>query len=121
MAPSKKRRNKRGVSGSYIIMGIIALAYSGVFPLFGIFHIAKFAFTVWAVGKVFKTIVRKMHAKEDAEAERLEEEERKRKAEERKAKRLEDPSGERTSSRSGDLRSDRYHRKQLQSDLQMRD
>ncbi|MBR5230635.1 MAG: 5-bromo-4-chloroindolyl phosphate hydrolysis family protein [Clostridia bacterium] len=89
MAPSKKRRNKRGVSGSYIIMGIIALAYSGVFPLFGIFHIAKFAFTVWAVGKVFKMIVRKMHAKEDAEAERLEEEERMRKAEERKAKRLE--------------------------------
>ena len=41
MAPKKSfRRQRRGLSGAFIAMGIMSLIYSGVFPLFRLFDYA---------------------------------------------------------------------------------
>lgn len=65
--PQKKsyRRQKRGLSGAFIAMGIISLIYSGVFPLFRFFDYAVLAVIIGVVGKVWRTASQKAHQKED--------------------------------------------------------
>ena len=97
MPPRKsKRRARRGMPGAFIAMGIFSLFYSGLFPLFRLFDYALLAVFMTAVGKIFRSLSRKIHEKEDeawerAEAEReqreLEREEKERKAREAAEKR----------------------------------
>lgn len=74
--PQKKsyRRQKRGLSGAFIAMGIVSLIYSGVFPLFRLFDYAVLAVIMGVVGKVWRTASQKAHQKEDEAFERAEEE-----------------------------------------------
>ena len=91
--PQKKsfRRQKRGLSGAFIAVGIISLIYSGVFPLFRLFDYAVLAVILGVVGKAWRSASQKKHQKEDeayeqaaAEVERqqLEKAEKERKARE---------------------------------------
>ena len=91
--PQKKsfRRQKRGLSGAFIAVGVISLIYSGVFPLFRLFDYAVLAVILGVVGKAWRSASQKKHQKEDeayeqaaAEVERqqLEKAEKERKARE---------------------------------------
>ena len=46
----RNRRPKRGLSGAFIVMGIMSLLYSGVFPLFRLFDYAVLALVMLVVG-----------------------------------------------------------------------
>ena len=91
--PQKKsyRRQKRGLSGAFIAVGVISLIYSGVFPLFRLFDYAVLAVILGVVGKAWRSASQKKYQKEDeayeqaaAEVERqqLEKAEKERKARE---------------------------------------
>ena len=83
----RNRRPKRGLSGAFIVMGIMSLLYSGVFPLFRLFDYAVLALVMLGAGKIYRTVVKKIHQKEDEAAE--EEERRERQREEYARKRRE--------------------------------
>ena len=71
MAPKKSfRRQRRGLSGAFIAMGIMSLIYSGVFPLFRLFDYAVLFVIITALGSVWRSASRKAHQKEDEEYER---------------------------------------------------
>ena len=46
----RNRRPKRGLSGAFIVMAIMSLLYSGVFPLFRLFDYAVLALVMLIVG-----------------------------------------------------------------------
>lgn len=77
-----KRRSKRGLSGAFLVAGLISLLYSGLFPLFRLFDYAVLALLMLAGGKIFRAVVKKIHQKEDEAAE---EEERRREQEREEA------------------------------------
>ena len=83
----RNRRPKRGLSGAFIVMGIMSLLYSGVFPLFRLFDYAVLALVMLGAGKIYRAVVKKIHQKEDEAAE--EEERRERQREEYARKRRE--------------------------------
>ena len=83
----RNRRPKRGLSGAFIVMGIMSLLYSGVFPLFRLFDYAVLALVMLGAGKIYRAVVNKIHQKEDEAAE--EEERRERQREEYARKRRE--------------------------------
>ena len=83
----RNRRPKRGLSGAFIVMGIMSLLYSGVFPLFRLFDYAVLALVMLGAGKICRAVVKKIHQKEDEAAE--EEERRERQREEYARKRRE--------------------------------
>lgn len=83
----RNRRPKRGLSGAFIVMGIMSLLYSGVFPLFRLFDYAVLALVMLGAGKIYRVVVKKIHQKEDEAAE--EEERRERQREEYARKRRE--------------------------------
>lgn len=83
----RNRRPKRGLSGAFIVMGIMSLLYSGVFPLFRLFDYAVLALVMLGAGKIYRAAVKKIHQKEDEAAE--EEERRERQREEYARKRRE--------------------------------
>lgn len=83
----RNRRPKRGLSGAFIVMGIMSLLYSGVFPLFRLFDYAVLALVMLGAGKIYRAVVKKSHQKEDEAAE--EEERRERQREEYARKRRE--------------------------------
>ena len=62
----RNRRPKRGLSGAFIVMGIMSLLYSGVFPLFRLFDYAVLALVMLGAGKIYRAVVKKIHQKEDA-------------------------------------------------------
>jgi len=75
MSPKKSyRRQKRGLSGAFIAMGIVSLMYGGIFPLFRIFDYAMLAVIMMIVGKVWRAASQKAHEKEDEAWEKAEEE-----------------------------------------------
>lgn len=108
MAQKKSyRRQRRGLSGAFIAMGVLSLIYSGVFPLFRLFDYAVLAVIMGVVGKVWRAASQKAHQKEDeafeqAELEReraeLEKQEKARKAQEEAARR----EAERAKATTGD-------------------
>lgn len=108
MAQKKSyRRQRRGLSGAFIAMGVLSLIYSGVFPLFRLFDYAVLAVIMGVVGKVWRAASQKAHQKEDeafeqAEREReraeLEKQEKARKAQEEAARR----EAERAKATTGD-------------------
>ena len=83
----RNRRPKRGLSGAFIVMGIMSLLYSGVFPLFRLFDYAVLALVMLGAGKIYRAVVKKIPQKEDEAAE--EEERRERQREEYARKRRE--------------------------------
>ena len=83
----RNRRPKRGLSGAFIVMGIMSLLYSGVFPLFRLFDYAVLALVMLGAGTIYRAVVKKIHQKEDEAAE--EEERRERQREEYARKRRE--------------------------------
>ena len=83
----RNRRPKRGLSGAFIVMGIMSLLYSGVFPLFRLFDYAVLALVMRGAGTIYRAVVKKIHQKEDEAAE--EEERRERQREEYARKRRE--------------------------------
>ena len=85
--PQKKsyRRQKRGLSGAFIAVGVMSLLYSGFFPLFRLFDYAVLAVILGLTGKVWRSISQKAHQKE-AEAYEKAEEERERAEAERAEK-----------------------------------
>jgi len=75
MPPKKSyRRQKRGLSGAFIAMGIVSLLYGGFFPLFRLFDYAVLAVILGVVGKVWRSASQKAHQKEDEAWEKAEEE-----------------------------------------------
>ena len=79
------RRRRRGLSGSFLAMGLLSLLYSGFFPLFRLLDYAAMGAVMWLGGQIVRSYIKKRFEKEDAEEERREEEERKaREAEEEK-------------------------------------
>lgn len=88
MPPKKSpRRRKRGLSGSFLIMGLLSLAYSGFFPLFRLLDYVAMGALMWLGGKIFRSFVQNRFAKEDEEADRAEEAERLRREEEARKER----------------------------------
>lgn len=89
--PQKKsyRRQKRGLSGAFIAIGVLSLIYSGVFPLFRLFDYAVLAVILGLTGKVWRAVSQKAHQQEDEAYEKAAEEreraEAERAARERKA------------------------------------
>lgn len=66
MPPKRSfRRKKRGLSTSFIVMGVLSLLYSGFFPLFRIFDYALLAVLMIVAGNFVRAFARKMHQKED--------------------------------------------------------
>ena len=101
MASKKSyRRQRRGLSGAFIAMGVVSLFYSGFFPLFRLFDYAVLAVIMTVVGKIWRSASRKAHQKEDeaweaAEAERAERERReKEEAARREAERAKATTGD---------------------------
>ena len=64
--PQKKsyRRQKRGLSGAFIAIGVLSLIYSGVFPLFRLFDYAVLAVILGLTGKVWRAVSQKAHQQE---------------------------------------------------------
>lgn len=90
MPPRKPpRRKTRGLSGSFIAMGILSLIYSGFLPLFRLFDYAGLALVMWLGGKIFRALVKNHYAAEDAEIEKQEAEENARREAEEAARRAE--------------------------------
>lgn len=90
MPPRKSpRRRKRGLSGSFLLMGLISLLYSGFFPLFRILDYAAMGAIMWLFGTLYKSFVKKRFEKEDEALDQQEEEERKRREEEEKRREAE--------------------------------
>lgn len=112
MPPKKTyRRQKRGLSGAFIAMGIVSLIYSGVFPLFRLFDYAMLAVVIGIVGKVWRAASRKAHQKEDEAWEKAEEERERAEREkaEQERKRQEEAArreAERTKANTGDAEVD---------------
>lgn len=89
MPPRKSsRRRKRGLSGSFLLMGLISLLYSGFFPLFRILDYAAMGAIMWLFGTLYRSFVKKRFEKED-DALDQQEEERKRREEEKKRREAE--------------------------------
>ena len=87
------RRRRRGLSGSFLAMGLLSLLYSGFFPLFRLLDYAAMGAVMWLGGQIVRSYIKKRFEKEDAEEERREEEERKaREAEEEKRRAAHKPS-----------------------------
>ena len=90
MPPRKSpRRRKRGLSGSFLLMGLISLLYSGLFPLFRIFDYAAMGAAMWLLGTLYRSFVKKRFEKEDEALDQLEEEERLRREQEQKRREAE--------------------------------
>ena len=87
------RRRRRGLSGSFIAMGLLSLLYSGFFPLFRLLDYAAMGAVMWLGGQIVRSYINKRFEKEDAEEERREEEERKaREAEAEKRREVQNPA-----------------------------
>ena len=98
MPPRKPpRRRVRGLSGSFIMMGVLSLLYSGIFPLFRLLDYAGLALVMWLGGKVYRALVKKRYAKEDAAIEKQEAEEKQRRQAEEAARRAEEEKKRRAS------------------------
>lgn len=87
MPPKKSpRRRRRGLSGSFLLMGLISLFYSGLFPLFRLLDYAAMGAAMWLGGKLLRSFIQKHFEGEDkaqeeqAEMQRREEEEKRREA-----------------------------------------
>lgn len=78
MPPKRMRRSQsRGLSGAFVAAGLMSLAYSFLLPLFRLFDYAVLGVVMFAAGKVFRAISRKIHQKEDEAADKaMEEQER---------------------------------------------
>ncbi len=88
MPPRKPPRRKvRGLSGSFIAMGILSLLYGGVLPLFRLLDYAGLAIVMWLGGKIYRGLIKKRYATEDAETEKREAEERAQRESEEAARR----------------------------------
>ena len=87
--PEKKsnRRQKRGLSGAFIAVGILSLIYSGIFPLFRLFDYAVLAVIMGVVGKAWRAASRKAHDAEDTAYEKAEEERERQEQEKAEAER----------------------------------
>jgi len=73
MPPRKPfRRNRRGLSGAFIAAGLASLLYSGIFPLFRLFDYAAMGILMAVAGKIYRTVLNKMHQEEDEAFEREE-------------------------------------------------
>ena len=83
----RNRRPKRGLSGAFIVMGIMSLLYSGVFPLFRLFDYAARPRRRLGPATISRAVVKTTHQNDDQAAE--EEERRERQREEYARKRRE--------------------------------
>lgn len=98
MPPRKPpRRRNRGLSGSFIAMGILSLLYGGFLPLFRLLDYAGLALVMWLGGKIYRAIVKKRYAAEDAAYERQQAGEKAKREAEEAARRAEEEKKRRAS------------------------
>lgn len=83
MPPRKTpRRRRRGLSGSFLLMGLLSLLYGGIFPLFRLLDYAAMGAVMWLGGTLFRAFVKKHFEKEDEALDQQEEAEQKQREEE---------------------------------------